>query len=56
VVVAPIAVPLPDGRVKLGAAAHPPSSGASSRALSANSKESASLVRSADPPMDRRSQ
>jgi len=33
VVVAPIAVPLPDGRIRLGTAAHQPSSRGSPRAL-----------------------
>jgi rare lipoprotein A len=36
VVVAPIMVPLPDGRIRLGPAASPPSSRGSRRALSAN--------------------
>jgi rare lipoprotein A (peptidoglycan hydrolase) len=39
VVVAPIAVPLPDGRVKLGPAAHEPGLHGSRRAISANPNE-----------------
>jgi len=39
VVVAPIAVPLPDGRIKLGPAAHDPIARSSFRVASADSKQ-----------------